>query len=260
MFQLLAAALSFTGLHLGVSGTAVRGFLIEQLGPRSYRALFSLGSFASLIWLARAYSHAYLTDNTVYWTLPYAQHIAAPVMGFALFLAVPGVVSRSPTALERASLLLLEPEPRGMQRITRHPFLWGVLLWATFHVSANGDAASIVLFSTFWLVAALGTRSIDRKRARQFGETWLQYRAQTSNVPFAAIASGRTRLVFREIGVWRLLLAVAVFCALVSVHPRLFHAYPLPGMGAGEMGNRLGSVASVASVDSWSAGQRSSGD
>jgi len=230
MFELLAAALSFAGLHLGISGTAARGLLVEQLGERSYRALFSLGSAASLFWLARAYSHAYLTDNPVYWTLPYAQHIAGPVMGFALFLAVPGVLSPTPTALSRRSLLLLlEPEPRGMQRITRHPFLWGVLIWATFHMLANGDAASIVLFSTFWIVAAFGTRSIDRKRARKFGDSWLQYRTCTSNVPFAAIASGRTRLAVREIGVWRLLLAVAVFCALVSVHLRLFHAYPLPG-------------------------------
>lgn len=235
MIDLIAAALSFAGLHLLVSGTGLRGVLIHYVGQRAYRALFSLVSIATLIWLCRAYTHAYASDNTSYWVSTHAQHIAGPVMIFALFLAVPGLVSPNPTAIGQEGLLLREPEPRGMQRITRHPFLWGVIVWSIFHVWANGDAASIVFFATFMVVAGAGTLSIDAKRKKVLGETWTMYRTQTSNIPFVALAGARTRYArtryaFREIGAWRVLLAVAVFCALVSVHHRLFHAYPLPNM------------------------------
>jgi len=230
MFNLVAAALSFIGLHLVVSGTGLRQMLIAGVGMGPYRALFSVGSFAALTWMSRAYSQAYLLDNSFYWTLPRAEHLAGPIMAFALLLAVPGITSRTPTALGQKGMLLHVTEPHGMQRITRHPFLWGVLIWSAFHMAANGDAASLVLFGTFFLVAVIGMRSIDAKRERAFGETWMRYRLQTSTIPFLAIASGRTRFVFEEIGIWRVLLAVAVFCALVAVHALLFHAYPLPGM------------------------------
>ncbi|MEY4582199.1 MAG: hypothetical protein RL701_6902 [Pseudomonadota bacterium] len=230
MLNLIAAALSFAGLHLCVSGTSLRGVLIRRIGEGAYRALFSFGSFATLIWLTRSYSRAYLTENAFYWALPHAQHVAAPIMGSALLLAIPGLASRSPTAVGQEGLLRRDVQPRGMQRITRHPFLWGVLIWSTFHLAANGDRASIALFSTFWIVAAVGTVSIDAKRAQVLGELWTGYRSQTSNLPFAAILSKRTHFSFKEIGVWRVLLAVLAFCVIVSVHPWLFHAYPLPGM------------------------------
>jgi uncharacterized membrane protein len=231
MSNLIAAAACFAGLPMLVAGTGLRTWLIQRIGPNAYRGLFSAGTLASLIWLVRAYRQGYATDNAFYWALPYAQVWAGPIMAFALLLAVPGVTSRSPTALGSEALLYERGvEPRGMQRVTRHPLLWGVMIWSGFHLCANGDAASIVLFATFLLVAALGTRSIEARCARALGETWIKYRSKTSNIPFAAIAGGRTRFVFKEIGVTRVLLAVAVFCALVALHPQLFHAYPLPGM------------------------------
>lgn len=229
MANLVLAALGFAVLHLLVSGTALRGQLVKRLGEGPYRGLFSLGSVLGIVWLRRAYGQAYATDNHFFWALPYAQHWAGPVMLVALLLAVPGLAGRSPTAVGQEGVLLSDPEPRGMQRITRHPFLWGVMLWSAFHLAANGDSASIVLFATFLVVAAVGTRSIDAKRARALGPRWDAYLARTSNLPFAAIVSGRTQLVMGEIGAWRLLLSAAVFGGLVWLHPLLFHAAALPG-------------------------------
>jgi uncharacterized membrane protein len=37
---------------------------------------------------------------------------------------------------------------RGIQRVTRHPFLWGVAVWAFVHLIANGDVASLMLFGS----------------------------------------------------------------------------------------------------------------
>lgn len=42
-------------------------------------------------------------------------------------------------------------------RLTRHPQLWAVILWATAHLLVNGDAASVVLFGglVLWAVASI---------------------------------------------------------------------------------------------------------
>jgi uncharacterized membrane protein len=88
---------------------------------------------------------------------------------------------RQEGALERPDVV------KGMLRITRHPFLWGVAIWASGHLSVNGDRASIVLFGSMLLLALFGTASIDAKRKRALGATWDAFAAQTSNVPFAAI-------------------------------------------------------------------------
>jgi uncharacterized membrane protein len=117
---------------------------------------------------------------------------------------------------------------KGMLRITRHPFLWGVAIWAAGHLLVNGDRASIVLFGAMLLLALFGTSSIDAKRKRALGATWDGFAAQTSNVPFAAILAGKQKLSLGEIGWWRLALAVAIWAALLFGHPYAFGVSALP--------------------------------
>ena len=88
---------------------------------------------------------------------------------------------------------------RGVTRITRHPFQWSVVLWAGTHLAANGDQVSVVFFTTFLVLGLLGGALIDRKKAAALGADWQPYAQVTSNVPFAAILSGRNRLVLREL-------------------------------------------------------------
>lgn len=47
-------------------------------------------------------------------------------------------------------------------RVTRHPQLWGVILWAVAHLLVNGDAASLVLFGGFLLWAGASILLINR--------------------------------------------------------------------------------------------------
>jgi len=115
-----------------------------------------------------------------------------------------------------------------MLRITRHPFLWGVAIWAIGHLIVNGDPASMVLFGTMLVLALFGTASIDAKRRRALGPKWDAFAAQTSNAPFGAIASGRQKLSLGEVGWWRILLAIAVWALLAWAHPFLFGVGALP--------------------------------
>jgi uncharacterized membrane protein len=102
-------------------------------------------------------------------------------------------------------------------RITRHPFLWGVALWGGAHLLSNGDRASVMLFGGLALMVLLGTRSIDRKSRARDPEGWAPFAAVTSNVPFAAIAQGRNRFAFGEMG-WRLLVALAAYALFGYFH------------------------------------------
>ena len=113
-------------------------------------------------------------------------------------------------------------------RVTRHPFLTGVGLWAMVHLIGNGDAASLVFFATWAVVAVAGTVSIDAKRRRLLGAAWEPFAAQTSIVPFAAIAAGRNRFNPGEIGAWRWGIALVVYALLLGGHASVIGVSPFP--------------------------------
>jgi uncharacterized membrane protein len=117
---------------------------------------------------------------------------------------------------------------KGMVRITRHPFLWGVAIWAAGHLLVNGDVAGILLFGTMLLLALFGTASIDAKRRRALGPAWDAFAARTSSIPFAAILTRRQRLDLGEIGWWRPALAIALYVAVLFGHPYAFGVSALP--------------------------------
>ena len=225
MFTLIAASAFFLVIHFGVSGTRLRDVLVERMGDGPYRGAFSLASVVGLLWLIRAYGHA---PTVPLWNQPVGLRPAAFVLVLIAFLLVViGLVTPSPTVAGMESKLTQGTDlARGIVRITRHPFLWGVALWSLVHLVMNGDVASLILFGSLLLLAVGGTASIDAKRRRKFGSDWSNFSQATSNVPFAAIAAGRNALgpALREIGVLRLIIAVAVYAVLFVFHGRLFGA------------------------------------
>jgi uncharacterized membrane protein len=230
MGMLLAAAATFIAIHILISGTRVRDAITGVIGEGPYLGLFSLGSAAAITWMAMAYNAASLSaDDSVLFDLGRGIRDAAiPVVAIAFLVGVPGLVTKNPTAVRMEASAASADTVRGVLRITRHPFLWGVAIWAAFHTLANGDTASVIFFGTFLVVALAGTVAIDAKRRRKLGEAWTAFAAHTSNVPFAAILSGRTRFSAREYFDWRFLFAVALFLALLFAHPHLFGVSPFP--------------------------------
>jgi uncharacterized membrane protein len=231
MIWLIAAALTFLLIHLAVSGTTLRDGLTRTIGEGPYMGLFSLASVAALVWLGIAYAHARSDPMQVaYWSVtPLTRWIQLGVTLLAFLLAVPGLLTPNPTSVRQEGALEKPDAVRGMLRITRHPFLWGVALWAAGHLMVNGDRASLILFGTLLVLAISGTYSIDAKRRRKLGDAWNAFAAQTSAIPFAAIVQGRQTLRLGEIGWWRLALAVVLWAALAFAHPYAFGARALPG-------------------------------
>ncbi len=224
MRDLLAACAFFLLIHFGVSGTTLRDALVRRLGQKPYRGLFSLASLGGMAWLIFAYRQAPYIDTWGKWL---AFRPAAYGLVFIAFLfAVIGLLTPSPTQVGMESRL--DPEgARGMTRITRHPFLWGVALWSATHLVVNGDAASLILFGSFLVLALGGTLSIDAKRRRHYGAKWQAFSEATSNVPFAALSRGSNRLApaLKEIGFSRPLIAIVLFALAFYLHGRL--GYPL---------------------------------
>ncbi len=214
MLSLILAALFFIGIHLGISGTRLRDRAVAALGQSGFSTAFSLASVAGLVWLIIAYRWApYLpTWGLVLWWRPIAILLMLP----ATLLVVIGLATPNPTAVAQEKRLA-EP-PTGIVRVTRHPFLTGVGLWALVHLIGNGDLASLVFFGAFAFVAIAGTVSIDAKRQRLAGAAWPGFAAATSILPFAAIAAGRNRFRPGEIGAWRWVAGLVVYALLLGGH------------------------------------------
>lgn len=227
MTALIAAAAFFVLLHLLVSGTALRGALVGIIKEGPYMGLFSLASVGGIVWLSMAYGQA-RGLGPVYWDLGVgAKHAGLLIMLLALLLVVPGLLTPNPTSVKQEGALDKPDAVKGMLRITRHPFLWGVSIWAFGHLLANGDLPSVILFGSMLALGVLGTVSIDAKRKKALGAKWDAFAAQTSNIPLGAVLGGRQKLSLGEIGWWRLALAVAIWAALLWAHPMLFGVSPL---------------------------------
>jgi uncharacterized membrane protein len=224
MLSLLLAALFFIGIHLGVAGTRLRGAAIAAAGQRGYTIAFSIASVIGLVWLIIAYNYApyLMTWGMLEWWKPWAIVLMLP----ATLLVVIGLATPSPTSV--AQEIRLAQPAQGILRVTRHPFLNGVGLWALVHVIGNGDVASLIFFGNWAVVSFAGTVSIDAKRRRAAGDTWAKFARQTSILPFAAIVAGRNRFNLGEIEVWRWGLGLLVYALLLGGHGPIIGISPFP--------------------------------
>jgi len=217
--NLLLATAAFLALHF-IPSTPLRAGLVTRFGQRPYLALYSVVAAAALIWMGWAYAQA---PRQILWEG--WRFLPVIIMPLSLILVVVGYTTRNPTAVMQERALQSTNPARGIVRITRHPLMWGIALWAAAHTLARGDVKSLIFFGGLLVLALFGTVSIDRRRAA-LGEDWHRFAGVTSNVPFLAIAQGRNRFIPAEIGYRKPLIGLAVFVVLFLLHPYLFGARP----------------------------------
>ena len=201
--------------------TPLRAAAARAIGRGAYLGLFSLASLAGLAWMAFEYKRA---PYEALWTG--VRWVPAAVMPFAFILLACGLLARNPALLGQAGALREEQAARGMLRVTRHPIMWSIMLWAGAHILAVGSLQAVVFFGALLLLAAAGTALQDARKAAELGADWARFAASTSNVPFAAIARGRNQFSAREIGWGRPAIGLALFAATLYFHPWLFGFRP----------------------------------
>lgn len=200
MTEIIFAAAFWVASHLLISSTPLRQMLVNAMGEKAYLGLYSLiavGALVNLVWVYHdmpRFEYLWLPNPDLYW-------VAKITMPIAFILMVGGFMVPNPS---NVGMQIDDPESaaemaRGVARITRHPFQWAVIIWSGGHIVANGDTVSVVLFSSFGLLSLLGSMLLDRKKSQTMGEGWAAYAQVTSNVPFAALVTGRNRLVLKEL-------------------------------------------------------------
>lgn len=227
MAALVVAALLFLSLHLLVAGTRLRDRIVGAIGEQPYLGLFSIATLSSLVGLGFAYGAAYYSPGNIYlYDTPQAvKDVGIYVLGAVFVLLVPGMFEANFNAGNA-------PRPirtSGFLAVTRHPFLWAVFFWALYHLVANGDAASVIVFSTFVILPLVGTFSIDAKYRRRQLPAWQAFAGATSNIPFAGLMTGRSRLIWKDLFDWRPVAALIVLAVVSLSHSWLYGVSPFPG-------------------------------
>src|SRR5215471_834299 len=107
-------ALAFVGSHLGLASHPVRSRLIARFGERNFRSIFSGVAAISFALLAVWYAD-HRTEGP--------PGLAIAVLGVVLIIG--GFASYSGGPYDLVDPGTMRP-PRGLERVTRHPFLMGV--------------------------------------------------------------------------------------------------------------------------------------
>ena len=224
-FILLIAAIALVVTHVVPSLPRIRSRIVATVGEGAFSGIYSLVAIACIATMVWAFNR--VPQDFLWEPGPGLRHLPALLMPLSLLLAVTGLLTPNPASFGREGQLQEQIPARGIVRVTRHPFLWGVILWSIAHILANGDVGALIFFGGFFGLSVAGMIGLDRKRAVKYGEAWQRFVDVTSSVPFFAIIRGRNKLIISEIGWLKLVATIVVYVTLLFGHRLLFGVSPL---------------------------------
>ncbi|MCH7881181.1 MAG: NnrU family protein [Proteobacteria bacterium] len=145
MYIILLGLSIFFGIHLVPGLVGLRRRIITSLGERPYQVLYSIISLIGLILIVYGRSKA---EFQPIWEPPVWSTDVAVVLMLPSFIFLASANMKS-----------------NIKRFTRHPMLWGVVLWSGAHLLANGDLASLLLFGSFGAFSLFGMFSANMRGA-----------------------------------------------------------------------------------------------
>lgn len=216
------AFIVFLGSHAIPMQPGVRGPLVRYLGRGGYLLGYSLLSLALLYALILAANAA--PRVTLWGPALWQRWLVNLLMPVAILLAVFGAGAPNPLGTGGRAAGF-DPARPGVVGVTRHPLMWAFALWAGAHLVANGELAHVIFFGAMLAFAALGVAAAEARGRRLPDFAFLA--RHTSLVPGVALLTGR----WRPQG-WpslpRLVLAVAIWAALLALHPPVIGAVATP--------------------------------
>jgi uncharacterized membrane protein len=222
--------LLFGGSHVALATRRVREALASRFGERAFTTGYVLVASSTFAALVAGYSSVRFSEPpgiamaAVAWARAPLFAAAATGIVFMVAALAPSAYWESPAAILQGGVR----QPRGLERITRHPFFTGTALWAGSHALLSMRLTGTVFFAGFVVLVTVGPVHQARKLCARKGEPYVRYLESTSAIPFVAILRGRQRLVFRELPWAALALGAVLAYGVWQVHDRIFAWYGAP--------------------------------
>jgi uncharacterized membrane protein len=225
---ILLCWLLFGATHIGGSSLPVRGFFVRRLGLAGFKALYSLVALATFIPLCSVFfknKHAgpvlFVPDSGLKLATQILMLVAIIVLGQSLATSNPMTTMAEMTGR-------FGGRARGIQRVTRHPQNFAFGLFGFAHMLSNPFVGDWIFFGGFLVYGLLSALHQDRRTLISGPKEVLEFQAETSVIPLAAILAGKQRLAFREYNRVALVISILGFIALRLLHRRLFGGFWTP--------------------------------
>lgn len=216
--HLVLSVAVFIGAHSLSNWKPLRGPIEAKYGRAAFYGGYSVISTILLVWVVAA---ALDSPTVAVWEQrAWMRWVPPLLMPVACLLWVLGMTQRNPFSIGLGGRGY-DPARPGIVRLTRHPIIWGLGLWAGAHVVPNGHLAGLVLFVPLLLLCLVGPRILDAKRRRSLGEAEWRRLAEAAR-PFDA---GR---LLAELGWARILGGLILYPVLLWLHPLVIGLSPLP--------------------------------
>jgi len=228
--SLVLATIAFVGTHVLMSHP-LRVRLVQNFSERGFTLLYSLVAFVTLGWMILAWRS--INNSAPLWVAPlWWWPVASGIMLLALILLV-GSFIKNPAFPHPGGAPKTIPPPTGVFAITRHPMNWSFILWALVHISVWGSPRNLTVAAGIFVLALFGSLGQDSKKRNVLGETWRDWEARTSFLPFGALLSGKTRWRAALPGWIPLIAALALWLAITWWHAPMVSPLGMIGHGIG---------------------------
>lgn len=215
LVELIAANVAFVGTHFAMSHP-LRAPMVRVLKEGGFSAVYSLVSAATLVWVYLAYKAAPVADlggsGEFGW-------IAATILTLPALVLLAGSLAGNPALPMPGAEKQARAEPKGVFRVTRHPMMWAIGIWAFSHIVLWNSWRSVITALAMGILALIGAHLQDRKKEALMGDAWAEWEGRTSYWP-------KWRAIFTA-GVIYWAVGIALWLLLSWVH------MPLGGMPAG---------------------------
>lgn len=179
MLILAVGLVAIIGIHLVPTMPSLRQRLVDRLGERKYKAIYTTIALIGLVLIIYGKANAAFVPL---WAPPlWAANITQLIMLPALILVGAAYA------------------PSNIKRFTRHPMLWGVVLWAIAHLVANGDLSSLMLFGGFGVYSLFAMWSANIRGAEK----------STTRYPIGS-------------DIKLMIIGIIIYAVMVFLHPYLF--------------------------------------
>ncbi len=209
----------FAGTHYGLSAIPVRKSLINKLGKKGFEGVYSLVALVTFGLLIYFYVITKSTGDlflAVGMRNSVVVHLSELLMIFAFVLLIGGFLNKTPMGMGK-----IQPEARGIVRITRHPMNMAFLLFGVSHLLTNRFIGDWIFYGGFILYGYLGSWHQDRKKIDSVGLEMKKFIDSTAIFPFVAIISGKQKMQKGEIRKLGVLAAVIVAIIVRILHPSI---------------------------------------